>query len=475
VDYLPLFLRLTDRPVLVVGGGAVAARKVKLLLEARARVRVVAPELVAEVAALAVAGAVTHSAGVFEPAQLDGVCLAVAATDDAEVNAAVAAAGEAHGIWVNVVDDTERSAVIVPAIVDRSPLVVAISSGGAAPMLATAVRARIEALLEPWLGRLAAYAHRLRARVRETLVDVGERRRFWRRVFSGPVAHAIANGREAQANAVLVRELRHAAADPIRGRVLLVGAGPGNPELLTLRALRALGEADIVLHDRLVPAAILALGRRDAEYIAVGKRHGAADEVQREIIALMREHALAGRTVVRLKGGDPLIFGRAEEELRALRESGLDFEIVPGVTAALGCAAYAGIPLTARGGSDAVTLVTAAHCGSDREPDWSALGAGNETLVFYMGVAALAHTCRKLIAHGRGTDLPAALIERGSLPEQRVLLGTLATLANAAQQLRFAAPALLIVGEQAARARDFDWFGAAPIEGDAADPMSRAA
>jgi uroporphyrin-III C-methyltransferase/precorrin-2 dehydrogenase/sirohydrochlorin ferrochelatase len=464
VDYLPLFLRLSGERVVVVGAGAIAARKVALLRRAGAAVHVVALHAGAEIAAQAERGELTLTLAPFRGPHLRGARLVIAATDDRHVNAEVARAARRRRIAVNVVDDAALSDAIVPAIVDRSPLLVAIGSGGQAPALASEVRSRLEAWLEPSLGRLAALLGRFKQRLRARFADAGARRRFVNELARGPVAHALSNGHELAAEALLRAALREATPAAARGRVLLVGAGPGDPGLLTLRALRALHDADVVLYDRLVSPEVLALGRRDAEYVAVGKRHGEADATQARILELMRAHARAGRTVVRLKGGDPLLFARAEEELAALRADGIAFEIVPGISAAFAAAAYAGIPLTARDGADGVQLVTAAHCAGRAAPDWSALARSGQTLVFYMGIATLPAIAAGLQAHGRAPDTPVALVERASLPDQRVLIATLATVAAAARAHAIAAPALAIVGAQAARAAELHWFGAAPID-----------
>jgi uroporphyrin-III C-methyltransferase/precorrin-2 dehydrogenase/sirohydrochlorin ferrochelatase len=447
MDHFPLFLRLKDQPVVVIGGGRVAARKIALLRSAGARITVVAPALEPALAA-----------------QLDGARLVIAASDDRDVNAEAAAAAEARGQLVNVVDDVQLSNAIVPAIVDRDPVIVAISSGGAAPVIATDLRGRIEAMLDHSLGALARFAARLRPLVGARIRDNDQRRRFWRELLSGRVADAVRDGREADAEALLRSALALSAEIPPAGKVSLVGAGPGDPGLLTLRAHRALQDADVVLYDRLVSAEVLAMGRRDAEWIEVGKRHGEADAIQRDIARLMVEHALAGKSVVRLKGGDPLLFARAEEELEALRAHGIAFEIVPGITSASACAAYAGIPLTARGSADGVRLVTAAHCQTGREPDWPSLGRSDDTLVIYMGVAGIAASARELVRHGRSGRTPVALVENGSRRTQRVIVTTLADMAAAAEEQALAAPALLIIGEQAERALRFGWFGAPMID-----------
>jgi len=469
----PLFADLRARAVLVVGGGAVARRKARALLEAGAAVTVGAPERPGWLDADPAFATVRHRRGAFAADWLDEAWLVVAATGDAATNRRVAALAQARRVFVNVVDDAESSTFHVPAVVDRSPLVVAVSSGGAAPALAREVRERIERLLEPSLGALAALARRWRARLRERLPDPAARRRFFERELLGPVAALVRRQRLDDAEALLARRLDAAGGAPARGSVALVGAGPGDPGLLTLAALRALGTADVILHDRLVGAEVLALARRDAELIDVGKAQGHA-AAQARIHALLLEHARAGRRVVRLKGGDPFVFGRGGEELEFLRAHGIAYEVVPGVTAALACAAYAGVPLTHRHHAQSVRFVTA-HCKDSLDTlDWRALAAERQTLAVYMGVAGLDAVRDRLLAHGRDPETPFALVENGTRRDQRVVTGTLAALPHAARRHAVRAPALLILGEVAALARRLHWFGAAPL-GDGLPVDARAA
>jgi uroporphyrin-III C-methyltransferase/precorrin-2 dehydrogenase/sirohydrochlorin ferrochelatase len=455
----PLFADLQGRRTLVVGGGSVAARKAQSLLEAGAQVTVGAPELDPALARLAAEGRLVHLPGDFEPTWLDGAWLVIAATDDRAVNAAVNAAAQARQVFCNVVDDPQLSSFQVPSIVDRSPLVVAISSSGVAPVLARRLRERIEALLDHALGPLADLAARYRARIRGALPDLGARRRFYDWLLDGPVASLLRSRQPDAAETALNQALEQPQA-ATTGRVVLVGAGPGDPGLLTLKALRALNEADVILHDRLVSDAVLSLARRDAERIAVGKQLGENHEVtQARIHALMVEHAQAGRRVVRLKGGDAFIFGRGGEELEYLRAHDVPYEVVPGITAALACAAYAGIPLTHRDHAQSVRLVTA-HCREDEDAlDWDGLARGQQTLAFYMGVKQLDLLSQRLISHGRAADTPVALVENGSRPEQRVVSGVLRDLPALAQRHSVHAPALLIVGEVAGLGQKLHWYG----------------
>lgn len=469
----PIFTQLAGRAVLVVGGGSVAERKVAGLLDADAQVSIVAPDFTPQLSAWAENGRISLIFGKFNEDQLERQWLVIAATADPGVNAQVAAAAERRRLWANVVDDAALSSFQVPAVIDRAPLVVAVSTAGAAPVLARLVREAIERLLDPSLGALAALAERWRERIRGRFVDLGQRRRFLERLFRGRVAELVRRGQIAVAEASLAGELDGAPAAPAVGSVVLVGAGPGDAGLLTLKGLRALNEADVILHDSLVGPDVLALARRDAERIDVGKRAGAHSRSQDEIHALLLTEARAGKRVVRLKGGDPFVFGRGGEEIEFLHAHGIAYEVVPGVTAALACAAYAGIPLTHRSSAQSVRFVTA-HCKASLDTlDWAALAAERQTLAVYMGVAGLERVRDRLVAHGRAATTPIALIENGSRTNQRVVIGDLANLPQVAREHAVVAPALLIVGEVAALGAQLHWFGSAPLT--QAPPLARAA
>ncbi len=458
----PVFTDLTDRTVLVVGGGNVAARKVQALLRSRARVRVGAPSLNPSLSALKQNNAIEHIDGEFDASWIDGVWLVVAAVDDADINQRVAAAADAKCCFVNVVDDAALSTFHVPAIVDRSPLIIAISSGGAAPMLARWVRERLEILFDHSLGAMANLLERKRSSIRARHRDLADRRGFYERILNSSVWSRLRAGDSAGAAREFERVLDRKISN--KGSVILVGAGPGDAGLLTLRALRALNEADVILYDRLVSKEVIDLARRDAERIEVGKSVGEDhDATQLRIHALMLDHAQAGRRVVRLKGGDPFIFGRGGEELEFLRTNGIDYEVVPGLTAAVACAAYAGVPLTHRDHSQSVRFVTAHGQSSLDTIDWASLAQERQTLALYMGVAQLEPLRAQLLAHGRSGTTPFALIENGSTKSQRVVAGTLDELVELARQHDVRAPALLIVGEVAAYAQTLHWFGEAPI------------
>ncbi|HET7299157.1 MAG TPA: siroheme synthase CysG [Oleiagrimonas sp.] len=455
----PLFANLNGRTVLVVGGGAVAARKVAGLLEAGARVNVAAPALTASLLRLAQKRRIRHVDGNFHASWLDDAWLVIAATGDASVNAQVARHAETRCIFVNVVDDAELSQFHVPARLSRGPLTLAISSGGTAPALSRRLRSELEIVLDSSLGKLAELTARHRIRIRRAFPDVDARRRFYDDLVDGAVGTALRQARPTQAERMLLDQLA-APKPPKTGSVMLVGAGPGDPDLLTIKALRALQRADVIVHDRLVSPAVLDRARRDAVRVDVGKRTGGDHEAtQQHIHRLLLEHACAGRRVVRLKGGDPLVFGRGGEELEFLHAHGIAYEVVPGITAAIACAAHAGVPLTHRGLASSL-LVTTTHRTDALDTDaWRALAREHQTLAIYMAVSQLDELSCQLIAHGRAPDTPFALVENGAHPDQRLLTGRLEQLTALARHHRIRAPALLIVGEVAALAHRLAWYG----------------
>jgi uroporphyrin-III C-methyltransferase/precorrin-2 dehydrogenase/sirohydrochlorin ferrochelatase len=468
MDYLPVFVDLREHLVVVVGGGAVAARKVEQLLKAHARVRVVAPELGAELAAFRDHARIEYRPLLFSPPQLDGARLVVAATSDADVNMAVARAARERGILANVVDDGANSDFIFPAIIDRSPLVVAVGTSGSSPTLARRVRAQIEALLPERLGELARHASRWREAVARALPALPARLRFWDGFFDGNLASQVLSGDTRRVDEAMQAALddAHANAAVPRGEVYLIGVGPGDPDLLTLRAQQLLQRADVLLHDRLVPEVILGRARRDAEKINVGKTPGRHEHTQEYINELLLEHARAGKRVARVKGGDPFVFGRGGEELAVLRDAGIPVTVVPGITAGLGAAASTGMPLTQRGMAQAVTFVTATGAQGDAL-NWSALAQPDHTVVFYMSAAQSDHIAAKLIAHGLPPTHPAALVERATWPDERVLHTTLGGLPALAARSQLRSPTLLVVGLVAAlaRARGIVEDGARPQPG----------
>jgi uroporphyrin-III C-methyltransferase/precorrin-2 dehydrogenase/sirohydrochlorin ferrochelatase len=473
MDFFPGFLELKERDVLIVGGGDVALRKARLLHSAGARIIVVAPETSNACGAFIERHGLEHHSREFRDSDIDGVWLVVTATGDATVDAAVHAAASARRVFCNSVDDQANSGYITPAIVDRSPIVVAISSGGTAPVLARSVRAKIETLLPSDFGRLAELAGRWRERVKAQIGGIGERRRFWESLFGSDVSE-LAIGGEYHRAEKKAAELLADFGDGERpsGKAWLVGAGPGDPDLLTIRALRILQTADVIVHDRLVSDEVLALARRDADLISVGKKPGCKANPQQDINALLVDLVRSGKDVCRLKGGDPFVFARGGEELEALQQAGFAAEVVPGITAAAGCAAYAGIPLTHRDLSQSVVFVAAHGKDSADTLDWPSLARDQQTLVFYMAVGRFPELMNRLIDHGRAADTPIAIIEKGTTPEQRVVRGHLGQLQMLREARRIEPPAILIVGEVAALGERFDDVadGAAPSAETQAPP-----
>lgn len=457
MDFLPLFHNLQLAPVLVIGGGDVALRKVRLLVDAGAVPRVVTREALEEVVALVLRqGGEVHLRD-YREEDLDGVRLAIAATNDGVLNARVSQDAQSRGIPVNVVDAPELCSVIFPAIVDRSPLMVAVSSGGDAPVLARLIRARIESWIPAAYGQLAVLARSFRAKVKAALPDVQQRRVFWEEAFQGQIAESLFAGKPTEAERLLEEKLVGGSARSL-GEVYLVGAGPGDPDLLTFRALRLMQQADVVLYDRLVAPAIIELCRRDAERIYVGKQRADHALPQEQINRRLVELAKQGKRVLRLKGGDPFIFGRGGEEIEELAAEGIPFQVVPGITAASGCSAYAGIPLTHRDYAQSVRFVTGHLKDGSCDLPWQDLVAPGQTLVFYMGLVGLPVICEQLIRHGRGADTPIALVEQGTTARQRVITGTLASLPGIVAEQQVRAPTLVIVGEVVHLREKLAWF-----------------
>ncbi|AEJ13956.1 uroporphyrinogen-III C-methyltransferase [Pseudomonas plecoglossicida] len=457
MDYLPLFHKLQGGRVLVVGGGEIALRKARLLADAGAALRVVAPDVDGQLAALAREGGGEVLVRGYQAADLVGCRLVIAATDDPGLNAQVSADAQALSLPVNVVDAPALCTVIFPAIVDRSPLVVAVSSGGDAPVLARLIRAKLEAWIPSAYGELAGLAARFRDKVKALYPDVNQRRGFWETVFQGPIAERQLAGQGAEAERLLQAMVDGA---PVQqgGEVYLVGAGPGDPDLLTFRALRLMQQADVVLYDRLVAPAIIEMCRRDAERIYVGKRRADHAVPQDQINRLLVDLARQGKRVLRLKGGDPFIFGRGGEEIEELAEHGIPFQVVPGITAASGCSAYGGIPLTHRDYAQSVRFVTGHLKDGTSNLPWHDLVAPAQTLVFYMGLVGLPTICAELIRHGRAASTPAALVQQGTTRNQRVFTGTLADLPDLVAQHEVHAPTLVIVGEVVQLRDKLAWF-----------------
>jgi uroporphyrin-III C-methyltransferase/precorrin-2 dehydrogenase/sirohydrochlorin ferrochelatase len=454
VDHLPIFCQLRGRACLLVGGGDVAERKARLLLDAGAQLTVNALTFIPQFTAWAAEGMLTLVEGEFSETLLDECWLAIAATDNDAVNQRVSDAAEARRIFCNVVDAPKEASFIMPSIIDRSPLMVAISSGGTSPVLARLLREKLESLLPQHLGHVAKFAGQLRSRVKRHFATMSERRRFWEKLFvNDRLAQSLANQNMVAVESITEQMLNEPLDN--RGEVVLVGAGPGDAGLLTLKGLQQIQQADVVVYDRLVSDEIMNLVRRDADRVFVGKRAGYHCVPQEEINQILLREAQSGKRVVRLKGGDPFIFGRGGEELETLCHAGIPFSVVPGITAASGCSAYSGIPLTHRDYAQSVRLVTG-HLKTGGELDWANLAAEKQTLVFYMGLNQAAAIQEQLIAHGMQADMPVALVENGTSVQQRVVSGTLSQLGELAQQVK--SPSLIIVGRVVALRDKLKWF-----------------
>ncbi|MDF0605174.1 siroheme synthase CysG [Neisseriaceae bacterium TC5R-5] len=458
MDYFPIFMRLQQQSCLIVGGGEVALRKARLLLTAGARLTVVAPTLAPELAAMVAEEQVAHRCSLFSEDLLPGQRLVIAATHDREVNRQVSLAAQALGIPVNVVDDPELCTYITPAIIDRSPLVIAVSTGGGVPVLARLIRARLESMIPSSFGLLARFATSFRERVKARFVNVDERRIFWESVLEGPLAETVMNGDEEQARQQMEARLAQGIDSNTTGAVYLVGAGPGHPDLLTFRALRLMQQADVVLYDNLVAPALLELVRRDAERIYVGKERANHALPQEDINLLMVRLAGEGKRVLRLKGGDPFMFGRGGEEIATLAQYGIPFEVVPGITSASGAAAYAGIPLTHRDYAQSVTFVTGHKKDGSIQLDWQALTRPAQTVVVYMGIATASELCQAFIQHGKAATTPAAVVQWATTVQQRTVTGTLESLPLLIKEYAISSPALIIVGEVVGLAEQLAWY-----------------
>lgn len=458
MDYLPISLKLQDEPVVLIGAGGVATRKARLLLKAGANLTVVAPQITPELEQLILEHGGIWQCSRYRESDLHGKKLAVAATPDRGVNQQVYRDATALHLPVNVVDAPELCSFIFPSIVDRSPLTIAISSSGRSPVLARFLRRKIEAMVPAAYGALAEFAGKMRQQVKQAIPADTPRRLFWEQVIEGAVAEQLLAGNEERAEALLSERLQD--SDGLyQGEVYLVGAGPGDPDLMTFKAMRLLQSADVVLYDRLVSAEIVDLARRDAERLYVGKARSDHAVPQGEINQLLVDLAQQGRRVIRLKGGDPFIFGRGGEEIELLARHNIPFQVVPGITAASGAACYAGIPLTHRGCAQSVRFV-AGHLKEGRlDHDWSQFQSPTETLVFYMGLIGLPVICRQLMAAGRNPDTGVALVERATHKDQRVILGTLQTMEAIVAEAAPRAPTLIIVGDVVLLQQRLAWFG----------------
>ncbi|TAL49743.1 MAG: uroporphyrinogen-III C-methyltransferase [Methylovulum sp.] len=458
MDYFPVFAKLQDQNCLVVGAGEVAARKIELLSRAGAKITVIAERLSSQVVAMQTSHNLSILQKSFAAPDVQGFRLVVSATDDAQTNQLVAESAEAHNILVNVVDNPALCSFIFPAIIDRSPIIAAVSSGGAAPVLARLLRAKIESVIPPAFGRLAQLAEKFRDSVKQQFQEPAQRRIFWENTFQGPIAELVFAGNEQEAEQQLKQGLDGRQSGANTGEVYLIGAGPGAADLLTFRALRLMQQADVIVYDHLVSAEIIDLARRDAEKIYVGKQRKNHTLPQESINTLLADLAKSGKRVARLKGGDPFIFGRGGEEIETLMQQGIHFQVIPGITAASGCAAYAGIPLTHRDHAQSCTFVTGHLKDNSINLNWMQLAAPQQTIVVYMGLTGLEKICQSLIEHGSPKDLPIALVQQGTTTGQRVITGTLATLPASIASLDITPPTLLIIGTVVTLHERLNWF-----------------
>jgi uroporphyrin-III C-methyltransferase/precorrin-2 dehydrogenase/sirohydrochlorin ferrochelatase len=458
MDYFPIFVKLQNQPCLVIGAGEIAARKIDLLVRAGAKITVIANNIGHPVASLEEPYQLKILQKAFEPDDVLGFKLVISATDNRETNQLVANTANAHDILVNVVDSPDLCSFIFPAIIDRSPIIAAVSSGGAAPVLARLLRAKIETIIPPAYGRLAQLADRYRSAVKEMIKVPAQRRIFWENIFQGSVAELMFSGNAESAERLLQQTLAQDKDTVNQGEVYLIGAGPGAPDLLTFRALRLMQQADVIVYDHLVSPEIIDLARRDSDKIYVGKQRDKHTLPQESINTLLADLAKDGKRVVRLKGGDPFIFGRGGEEIETLMEQGINFQVVPGITAASGCSAYAGIPLTHRDHAQSCTFVTGHLKDNSINLNWTQLAKPNQTLVIYMGLVGLDKICQSLIEHGSPKDLPIALVQQGTTVNQRVVTGTLDTFAATIASLDIKPPTLIIIGTVVTLHNKLNWF-----------------
>jgi uroporphyrin-III C-methyltransferase/precorrin-2 dehydrogenase/sirohydrochlorin ferrochelatase len=459
MKHLPIFLNIRHKPCLVVGAGSIAARKIGLLLKAGADVSVIANDIGSEVSELEKRGAIRCLLRNYEPADLKGVKLVIAATNNTELNADISILAQANNILVNVVDNLELCSFLMPSIIDRNPIQIAISTGGASPVLARLIRSKLEASIPSAYGELAKLVENYRKNVKQAFANVDLRRRFWESVLEGPVSEFALSGRMNEAETMLSELIQSADPEPeYQGEVYLVGAGPGDPDLLTFKALRLMQKCDVVVYDRLVSEPIMALVRRDAEKIYACKASENHSISQENINQLLVRLAKQGKRVLRLKGGDPFVFGRGGEEIGELIEDNINFQVVPGITAASGCTTYAGIPLTHRDHSQACIFVTGHRKVDSDDLNWAMLSHANQTVVFYMGLDNVQRICDALKKHGRDENTPAALIEKGTTPDQRVLVGDLNTLPDLVKSNDVRAPTLIVVGEVVDLHSQLNWF-----------------
>ena len=459
MDHLPIFINIRKKPCVVIGGGDIALRKINILLKAQAKVDCLSPSFSRDIKNLSKDGHITLINKSFDQTDIKDYSIIIAATDDSLVNSSISAIAQVKKIPVNVVDSPELSSFIMPSIVDRSPLIIAVSSSGKAPVLSRIIRAKLETVIPSAYGILADIAGEYRQKVKDRFSTIKDRRAFWEAVFSGVIAEKVFSGRISEAKEDIQRQLDDSVEMDL-GEVYLVGAGPGDPDLLTFKALRLIQQADVVLYDRLVSKGVMELVRRDSELIYVGKKGGSDKSTRQvDINDQLVELAKSGKRVCRLKGGDPFIFGRGGEEIESLSEHGIPFQVVPGITAASGCSSYAGIPLTHRDYSQSCRFVTAHLKNGTTKLPWEEFIIDQQTIVFYMALSGAKYICEKLMEHGMDKDMPIAIIEKGTMPEQKVYISSLIELPALLEREDIHAPTLMIVGEVVKLNEKLNWYG----------------
>ena len=459
MDHLPIFINVRQNPCLVIGGGDIALRKINLLIKAQAKVDCLSPLFCEGITNLSQNGDVNLIQKRFESDDIKDYAIIIASTDDSSVNALISKSAKKARIPVNVVDSPELSSFIMPSIVDRSPVIIAVSSAGKAPVLSRMIRAKLETVIPSAYGVLAEIAGEYRQKVKDRFSKIKDRRAFWESIFSGVIAEKVFSGRINEAKDDIDKQLKQASQMEL-GEVYLVGAGPGDPDLLTFKALRLIQQADVVLYDRLVSKGVMELVRRDSELIYVGKKGGSQESTRQiDINDQLVELGKSGKRVCRLKGGDPFIFGRGGEEIESLSEHGIPFQVVPGITAASGCSSYAGIPLTHRDYSQSCRFVTAHLKNGTTNLPWDEFVIDQQTIVFYMALSGANYICQKLMEHGMDKDMPIAIIEKGTMPEQKVYISSLTKLPDLLATEDIHAPTLMIVGEVVKLNEKLNWYG----------------
>ena len=458
MEFLPLFLNIREQHCVIVGGGEVALRKAILLIKAKANLSLVSPLFISQLQDLYEEGRCKLLQEEFVAEQLEGASIVIAATNNKNTNARVAKAADKKNIPVNVVDQPELCSFIMPSIVDRSPVVVAISSSGRSPVLTRKIKELNETLISNREGQLAELLGAFREKIRNKYSDFIERVKFWESLLESEVTELVYSGNEGAAIQLIEDKLKQSDQTEAIGEVYLVGAGPGDPDLLTLRALRLMHKADVVLYDRLVSQEIMDKLRPDAEKIHVGKASSNHPVEQETINEMLVRMARSGKRVLRFKGGDPFIFGRGGEEIESLSKANIPFQIVPGITAASGCASYAGIPLTHRDHAQSVRFLTGHLKDNTLNLDWANLIQEQETLVFYMGLLGIKTICEQLIDHGMDAEMPIAVVQQGTTKTQRVVTADLKTMPAVVDTEKLKAPTIIIIGRVVGLRNSLDWY-----------------